>query len=54
MPIIKGTRTNGINKYILSTIGVPKIIGSLMLKILGTMDNLPKLRNDFYLAKNVI
>ena len=52
--IIKGTRTNGINKYILSTIGVPKIIGSLMLKILGTMDNLPKLRNDFDLAKNVI
>ena len=45
---------NGIDKIGFRTIGVPKIIGSLMLKILGTMDNLPKLRNDFDLAKNVI
>ena len=33
--LIKGTRTNGINKYILSTIGVPKIIGSLIPHIPG-------------------
>lgn len=39
---------------IFNTIGVPKIIGSLILKMLGTIDNLPKLRSDSDFAKNVI
>ena len=44
-------RTNGINIVGFSIIGIPKIIGSLMLKMEGTMPSLPTVLRCFDFAK---
>ena len=50
--MITGTKINGIIINGFKTIGKPKIIGSLILKIAGPIDNFPNVFNsadlDFY------
>ena len=47
-----GTKINGIIINGFNTIGKPKIIGSLILKIAGPIDNFPKVFNYFDLERN--
>lgn len=51
-PFTIGVTINGIAKYGFKTIGNPKIIGSLMLKILGIITALPNVFPNEDLDKN--
>ena len=50
-----GTKINGIIIIGFNTIGKPKMIGSLILKIAGPIESLPKVRNstDFALSSRI-